>query len=291
MALDYGTRGLEVDRLGPDQLIEAFAFLDREPVLNVYLLALLLRDALARPRDEMWGARRDGELVAIAHLGGHSGAVLPVGDDLEALDQLAAITLDRRPALPRRLQVIGPRVAVRVLARRFTEHGVRARLSRDQLYLVRMPEARPALERLPELRIAGPPDYGLLYESGAHLRTEELEEDPRLADAASYARRVADECRDGSTHLWVDDGGLCFRASVSAITPDAAQVSGVYTPPARRRAGLARRGLSELCARLYERSRAVCLFVNDFNRPALQLYARLGFETRAEWASAFFDPD
>lgn len=291
MALDYGTRGLEVDRLGPDDLVEAFAYLDREPVLNVYLLALLLRDALARPRDEMWGARREGHLVALVHLGGNSGAVLPVGDDPEALEQIATTTLGRRAALPRRLQLIGPRGAVRVLARRFEEQGLRARLSRDQHYLVLSPGALPPFRRLPELRVATPPDYALLYESGARLRAEELEEDPRLADAASYARRVADECRDGATQLWVDDDGLCFRASVSAITPDAAQVSGVYTPAERRRTGLARRGLSELCTRLFEHSRAVCLFVNDFNRPALDLYARLGFETRAEWASCFFDPD
>lgn len=290
MALDYGTRGVEVDRLGPDDLVEAFAFLDREPVLHVYLLALLMRDALTRPRDEMWGARRDGRLVAIAHLGGHSGAILPAGEDPEALDQIGSVALDRRSALPRRLQLIGTRSAVRAVARRFERAGLRPRLARDQRYLVLSPGALPPFARLPELRVAAPSDYALLYDSGARLRAEELGEDPRVADPASYARRVGDECRDGSTYLWVDDAGLCFRASVSALTSDAAQISGVYTPAERRRTGLARRGLAELCARLFERSRAVCLFVNDINRPALQLYARLGFESRAEWASCFYDP-
>jgi predicted GNAT family acetyltransferase len=77
---------------------------------------------------------------------------------------------------------------------------------------------------------------------------------------------------------------------VSAITADAAQVSGVFTPPARRRRGHARRGLSELCARLLERVPAVCLFVNDFNAPAIALYHALGFRVIADWASAFYDP-
>jgi predicted GNAT family acetyltransferase len=40
--------------------------------------------------------------------------------------------------------------------------------------------------------------------------------------------------------------------------------------------------------RLLERSRAICLFVNDFNAPALALYHRLGFRVRAEWASGFY---
>ena len=72
------------------------------------------------------------------------------------------------------------------------------------------------------------------------------------------------------------------------MTPDAAQVSGVYVPPARRGQGFATRGLGELCARLFERSRALCLFVNDFNAPAIAAYDRLGFVPRAAWASAFF---
>ena len=129
----------------------------------------------------------------------------------------------------------------------------------------------------------------LVYESGARLRAEELEEDPREADPAGYRRRVEEECRDGHTYLWKDAAGLCFRASVSALTSDAAQISGVYTPPERRNRGLARRGLSELCARLLERSRAACLFVNDFNGSAIALYRRVGFVDRAAWCSYFYD--
>ena len=146
----------------------------------------------------------------------------------------------------------------------------------------------PPLEPVPELRLATTADYAVVFESGARLRTEELEEDPRIADPAGYARRTEDECRDGYTHVWSDAQGLRFRASVSAVTPDAAQVSGVYTPPERRNQGFARRGLSELCRRLFERSRHVCLFVNDFNASALAVYRRMGFREVADWASAFY---
>src|SRR5206468_1897081 len=120
----------------------------------------------------------------------------------------------------------------------------------------------PVFERLPALRPAEPGDFDLVHESGALLRLEELEEDPRATDPEAYRRRVVDECRDGHTWVWLDGEGLCFRASVSAITADAAQISGVFTPVARRRRGLAGRGLAELCARLFERCRAACLFVN-----------------------------
>ena len=280
---------LTVHRLGPPDLVELFGYLDRDPILNVYLLALTLRDALARPQEEVWAARRGEELVAAVHLGGPSGAVLPVGDDREALDRLAEETLRRRAILPRRIQVVGTRAAVDPFVRRFALAGVHPRLHRRQVYMALEPARLPVFERLPGLRVATASDYDLLFESGALLRAEELEEDPRLGDSSAYARRVGEEARDGSTWLWIEDGVLRFRASVSALTADAAQIAGVYTPAALRNRGYARRGLSELCVRLAGRTRGVCLFVNDFNAPALALYARMNFIATADWASAFYD--
>jgi len=87
---------------------------------------------------------------------------------------------------------------------------------------------------------------------------EELLEDPRVVDPVAFARRVEEECRDGWTWVLRDARGLCFRAGVSALTAQAAQVSGVYVPPALRAQGIATRALGELCARLLLRSRVVC---------------------------------
>ena len=289
MSVHDRTRTLRIEPLGPSDLIPVFAFLDRDPVLSVYLVALVLRDALAQPRDEFWGAWRGGEIVALLHLGAHSGAVLPIGGDPEALADLAERALARRAFLPRRFQVIGPRIAVDVFAAHFQRVGLAPRLHRPQVYMALARGHLPPFERLPELRAAGRDDYALVHESGARLRAEELEEDPREVDPSQYARRVEDECRDGYTYLWVESGALQFRASVSARTADAAQISGVFTPADRRGRGLARRGLAELCARLLEHSQHACLFVNDFNAPAIALYRRLGFEPRADWASAFYD--
>lgn len=290
MALHPPSRGLAAERLAPRDLPEALAWLEREPVLLVYLVALALRDAFARPRDETWVVRRDGAIAAYLHLGGTSGAVLPAGRDPEALEALAEQALARRAALPPRLHVIGPGEAFARVADRFAAAGIRPRVRRRQVYMALDRGALPPFERLPALRRATPEDRALVHESGALLRAEELEEDPRVADPAAYARRVEEECRDGYTWLWTADDGLRFRASVSAITTDAAQVSGVYTPAARRRRGHARRGLSELCARLLERVPAVCLFVNDFNAPAIALYEALGFREISDWGSAFYDP-
>jgi len=291
MALHPGIGTPVLDRLGPRDVPEVLSFLEDEPVLNVYLIALVLRDALARPHDTWWGARREGRLTALLYVGAHSGAVLPAGDDLEAHRALGRAARDERPPAPSRLQVIGPRDAVAALREHFPGPGAHARLERAQVYLVL--ERAPGgpgreLEAAPELRTARREDYAFLYHAGADLRTEELLEDPRTIDPVAFARRVEEECRDGWTWILRDARGLCFRAGVSALTSEAAQVSGVYVPPALRGQGIATRALGELCARLLQRSRVVCLFVNDFNAPALALYRRLGFRQLAPWTSVFY---
>lgn len=289
MVSSFRAGAIVVTRLGPSDLTECFAFLDRDPVMNVYLQALLLRDALGRPRDEFWAARRAGGIVGLLHLGGGSGAVLPLGDDEEALCGLGEQARHRLPQLPRRFQVIGPRSALEPFLQRFSRSGAVPRLDRNQVYMALEPETLAPFDRLPALVSAGPEDLALVHESGARLRIEELGEDPREADPEGYRRRVNEECRDGHTFLWKEADGLRFRAGVSAITADAAQISGVFTPPDLRGRGYASRAISELCARLFERSRAACLFVNEINAPALRVYRRLGFVALAPWRSLFYD--
>jgi ribosomal protein S18 acetylase RimI-like enzyme len=223
-------------------------------------------------------------------MGGHSGAVLPAGDDLDALRALAAVAAARLAALPSRFQLIGPRAALAAMRERFPGPGPVLRLERDQLYMTLLPASLPRFERLPELRPARREDYTLVFETGAALRAEELLEDPRDVDSAGYARRVEEDCRDGYTLVWRDERGLVFRASISARTTDAAQIAGVYTLPEWRNRGIARRALAEMCVRQFERTRATCLFVNEINTPAIALYHRLGFVDHADWASAFYVP-
>jgi hypothetical protein len=277
------------ERAGFPDLLEVFGWLDRDPVGNAYLVALALRDGLGSPHDEYWVARRGGTLTGLVCLGGSSGAVLPVGDDPAALAALAARVAGRITFLPRHVQVVGPRAAVAAVTARLREAGLAPRLELPQTYMAVERGGLPPCERVPGLRPARPEDYDLVHRTGAELRAEELKEDPRLVDPAAYARRVEEECRQGYTYLWLEDGGLRFRASLSALTADAVQVSGVFVPPGLRNRGFARRGLAELCTRMFARTRGACLFVNDANAPAIAVYLRLGFRPVAEWASAFFD--
>jgi uncharacterized protein len=273
----------------PEDLLEVFGWLDRDPVVNVYPLALVLRDRLRAPRDEFWVAQQASRITGIVYIGAASGAILPVAEDDQTRTALAARIVDRVGAVPERFQLVGPRADVEVATRALTAAGIPPRMERAQIYMSLPREQLVRFERLPALRRAQPDDLALVFETGADLRAEELGEDPRHADPEGYAGRVEDECRNGYTWLWIEEGTLRFRASLSALTADAVQISGVYTPPAQRNHGYAQRGLAELLTRQFERTRAACLFVNDFNAPAIAVYRRLGFRHAADWASIFYD--
>jgi GNAT superfamily N-acetyltransferase len=273
----------------PDDLLEVFSWLDRDPVVNVYLAALVLRDRLGPAAGEYWLARHGGRLAGLVHLGTLAGAVLPAGDGPPAHAALAALVAERLALLPARFQVAGGRAEVQAIVDRLRIGGLEPRRHRPHTYMAVERGGLPPFERLPGLRRARPEDYALVHDSGADLRAEELGDDPRASDPAGYAHRVEEECREGYTYLWIEDGALRFRASLSALTADAVQIAGVYTPPGQRGRGFAARGLAELCARQFARAPAVCLFVGDGNAPALAVYRRLAFRPLAAWASAFYE--
>jgi uncharacterized protein len=289
MPLPAGRDPVTIEIATPEQLLEVFAWLDRDPVVNVYLIALLLRDRLAVTGDEYWLARRGREVAGLVHVGATTGAILPAGDGPGVHAALAARAVARRHVLPPRFQVVGGRGEVAAIVDRLRDDGLEPARNRPHTYMAVERDGLARFERLPALRVARPEDHDLVHRSGADLRAEELGDDPRASDPDGYARRVEDECRGGYTYLWVEDGELRFRASLSALTADAVQIAGVYVPPAQRGRGHARRGVAELCARQFARARAACLFVGDGNAPAIAVYRGLGFRARAAWASAFFE--
>ncbi len=83
------------------------------------------------------------------------------------------------------------------------------------------------------------------------------------------------------------DRRLLFKADVAAMSAEVAQIAGVWTKPAMRRRGFARRGVGELAHWLLRRVRSVCLAVYADNLPAVRLYEGLGFQpvgsVRALW--------
>jgi predicted GNAT family acetyltransferase len=109
------------------------------------------------------------------------------------------------------------------------------------------------------------------------MHLEEVGINPLERDAVGYRQRVRELIDRKRSFVTTDGGRIVFKCELSAVTDEAAQIMGVWTSPSVRRRGFARRGMAEVCGHLLRQGKAVTLFVNDFNLPAIALYESLGF--------------
>ncbi len=268
------------------QTDEVLAYLASDPVESVFLRGLILRTGLDL-------GLRHGCFVAYRSPAGALGGVMlmstlvvPFVTMPKAVPQLAEALISSTYTVR---NIVGRRKTVEALWDAMQPWRARPRLYRQSqpVYLVNRDTLRytPA----PAVRRASLADLEILVQSGAAMNIEEVEEDPLATRPDLYRSFVRDRILRGDEFLWTDDQGICFKCNVSSRTPEVAQIEGVYTPPERRRQGFATRGLSEVCRRLLAHTGALSLYVNDFNRGAIALYERLGFERTFEYQSIFFD--
>jgi ribosomal protein S18 acetylase RimI-like enzyme len=131
-------------------------------------------------------------------------------------------------------------------------------------------------------------DLELLLPACAATHHEELGIDPLERDADSFRRRTAGQIEERRSWIWTENGVILFKAEASAWTPSAVQLQQVWVDPEVRNRGYAQRGLRDLCRRLLERTRTVCLFVRPENTPAIRVYEAIGMRRRGSYRSVLF---
>jgi hypothetical protein len=266
----------EVRRIGPDLRHSLSALLDQDPVANVFLRSEL---RLGAPLDGWWGLGRDGALTA-ALMGG--SLVVPWIPDPADVPPLAEV-LHWQPA-PR--LIIGPAPAVRALT---------ASLA---------PRRRPAEVRDPQpvMVLAGAPqgasgapirrgtreDLDRLTVASAAMHREEMGVDPLAFDPLGWRQRMATLIDRGWSYLLMEEDQIAFKVELSAWTPEAVQLQGVWTDPRYRRRGIATAAMAAVCDALLREAPICSLYVNSYNEPALRLYRRLGFRQATEFATVIF---
>jgi uncharacterized protein len=139
------------------------------------------------------------------------------------------------------------------------------------------------------LRRAEQREFGVLRAACREVTIEELGIDPEKFHGPGFLAALRRRLRAGREYVWMERGRLVFRAAVSAATPEAVLVEGVYTPPAERGVRRGTYGMHELCRLLLERHRSVVLFVGGDNERAIRLYERLGFTAFDEYQAAYFE--
>lgn len=255
----------------------ALSFLRRDPLLNVFLIARILEDGLASG-SSIVEVTRDRETICIASLGTNVVLAADRRDDPDRREMAVALIADR---------IVNRMIPVRAIicsADLVDALWTRLRTRIDPPSVVRMNQPIYALTKTREAgqlrsaRYATAGDLDQLVPACAAMHMEEVGINPLDRDALGYRERIRELVENRHSIVRLEGGKIAFKCEFSAVTPDAVQLMGVWTAPQYRNRGYARQTLGELCAMLIGGGRAVTLFVNDFNAPAIRLYESLGFE-------------
>jgi len=268
-------------------LTEVVAFLNRDPVANVFVSSRVDAAGLGpwRLGAEMWAYtdRESGEFRALCYSGAN---LIPVGTDAEAIHAFA----ERGRRQGRRCSsIVGPVEAVAPLWRALLPHWGEARDVRPSQPLMAT-SSPPAVPADPGVRRVRPDEIDTLLPASIAMFTEEVGVSPTKGDGgALYRARVAELVAAGRSFARFEDGRVVFKAEVGAATRHACQVQGVWVDPALRGTGIGTAGMATVVAEaLQSIAPVVSLYVNDFNTPARRCYANVGFADVGTFMSVLF---
>jgi uncharacterized protein len=265
-------------RLTADDGSALARLLDAEPLQNVYLRSELRLAGLGA--GQWWGLDGHGEIRA-ALLGGP--LVVPWLPDLDDVDRLVE-ALSRQQA-PRML--VGPRE--QVLALHAARHpSPPLRELRDPQPLLVLHRGALTAEPATQVRRGTPHDLDRLTVAAADMHREEMGVDPLAIDPAGWRNRMGTLIQRGWSWVWTEGDEVVFKAELSAWTPEAVQVQGVYTAPRHRNRGIATAAMAAVCRAALDDVPACTLYVNHYNAAARTVYRRLGFEQVASLATLMY---
>lgn len=275
-----------VHLLGAEDLDEFLALAALDPVVNVFA------DYRARTTHldtrwlggEMWGRFRRGSLVAACHVGAN---LVPVQADVDDATAFAERALARGRTMS---TIVGPQEPVEAMWDVVAgSWGPARELRWGQPHLVL--DGPPAVTPDPAVRRSRREDLDQLYPACVAMYTEEVGISPEVGGGADmYRARVTQLVSRGWSFARYDqDGRVLFKAELSAVTPYAAQVQGVWVPPDRRGEGLATAGMAAVAACVQrEVAPVVSLYVNEWNTGARRAYERAGFRESARFSTVMF---
>ncbi len=263
----------------------------REPAYNVFHLSAMLEHERAGQREldvpepygGPWavGALRDGELVgAIAAMRG-TGGIYHIRSDEEALDDLAAVVVQKSKQGVLSL-LSGHESQVGALLPRIDAAGVGppdyCYFQTLQPHDLLLPHDVPGFH---SPRIATPSDTVRLidfYELGFYSLA-------RLPSRAAWRNRLNEQFAYRTLYLIEDmQGRVAAAALSSAEAGGVAMLGGVATRAEYRGRGLSARCVGALCSHLFRNGmHTISLFYLEDNRAAGRVYEKLGFRDAGHW--------
>lgn len=271
---------VRTEHISPSNERAALAYLARAPYVNVFVTYLILYD-LSPPTRQRLHVAFDGDAVCGVV---YYGRQLALACDEIALDAFAHEAKRHRG----HRMIIGGRETVRGFWERVHGWHAKPRIVRDRQLV--MAVDRTSLKRIDGeviVRHARAGEWQEVAKGSAALIEQELDYDPRNA-SADFNANVREMIERQMWWVGESDGRVCFLCNIGPWCHKTAQLQGIWTPPDLRGRGLATASFSAISERLLEHSPTLSLYVNDFNRDAIALYERTGYESVAEFQTILF---
>ena len=276
-------RSWEVCPLTPQHQSEALAFLDARHIHTIIMASYIRDNGLVSSlnRGTFYACRdRRGRLEGVALIG---HLTLIEARSRRALEAFAHLT---RACAEARM-VVTEQKKVKQFWRYYAgpQQEKPHLICRELLYEQQWPiEAREAVSGL---RLATLDDLDRVVEVHAEVTLELKGMNPMLSDPQGFRLRCVRRIEQGRVWVWFENGHLVFKADVIAETPEVTYLEGVYVNPAQRGRGYGLRCFSQLSRILLQRSKAVCLLVNEQNRKAQAFYDKAGYKLHSYYDMLF----
>lgn len=259
------------------------------------LLELLNRDLethlfIASKANDILSQRINSSIIGYFEYGDlHSGIlvgpnIVPFFVDENSADFFATF-LTKFPK--RSASIVGPKKDVSLLWSKVSNLFPEPRLVRETQILFSLTHELP-LHPQSHIRFATIDDLDAYTSASIEMFTGEVGLAP--FDLVEYRLRVKGQIESGNAYGWfADDGRVLFKVDVGAEFNGACQLQGVWLHPDLRGKDYSAALLQMAINKMQSGGlKTICLYVNDFNLPAVSLYRKLGFTEHNLFQTIFF---
>ena len=269
--------------LGPGHTAQVSRVLAGDPISSCMVAARFEQVGMneAAMGGQFWGVGggRDALLFAGA-------SMVPLAGDASTMRSFAHVAARRGR---RCATILGPAELVLPLWERLEPRWGPAREVRgDQPLMVCAGEPRGPVDL--EVRPVRPDELEVYFPAAVSMFTEEVGVDPRSGDnGRGYRSRIAELIRSSRAYARFDGNTVMFKAEVGSLSRTVALIQGVWVHPQLRGRGLAGPAMAAVVRAIQrDLGRTPSLYVNQYNKPALRTYDRIGFQQVGTFASVLF---
>lgn len=225
-----------------------------------------------------------GEPVALLHLGAN---LVPVMQNMEPIPDFVEAVGRRRTCM----SIVGPAGIALALW-----HALGERWGRNYSHV------REVRSNQPLLATAGPPkvepdrrvrpitpaDFESYYLASVAMYREEMGTDPGTGPGSNYRAYCRWLVDQGRAFGILVEGRVVFKADLGAVSGGVGQIQGVWLDPVLRGQRASESAMAAVTEYVLAEHSVACLYVNDFNTPAIRSYLRVGFEQVGELATVLY---